>query len=312
MELEVRHLRVVCAIGDSGSLTKAAAALRLSQPGLSAQLRRIESLLGGRLFERGAHGVQPTVLGELVLSRARALLPGIEDLLSATILAARSGQVAQRLRLASVTAPLLGAVIDALRHHLPDAEITTRAHHASQPLLADLTAGRLEAAVVGDSPGYEIEPAPRVEVREVVTEPVFALLPANHPHAVDSAVDLRDLADDDWAVPRPESDRTSEYWVTAMGRRPRIPYEAEGRLLVELVRGGHAVSLCQALFDEVPGVVVRPLAGNPLWYRHLLAWHRNGPLAGIGDDVLSRVRTAYQRMSARHPVYARWLRRTAS
>ncbi len=53
----MRHLRVVATIAETGSLTKAAAALRLSQPGLSAQLRRIEQLLGGRLFDRGSNGV---------------------------------------------------------------------------------------------------------------------------------------------------------------------------------------------------------------------------------------------------------------
>lgn len=47
MELELRHLRTVRAIADTGSLTEAAATLGLAQPALSAQLRRIEKALGG-------------------------------------------------------------------------------------------------------------------------------------------------------------------------------------------------------------------------------------------------------------------------
>ncbi len=59
MELELRHLRTVRAIADTGSLTKAAATLGLAQPALSAQLRRIEKALGGTLFERDHTGPAP-------------------------------------------------------------------------------------------------------------------------------------------------------------------------------------------------------------------------------------------------------------
>ncbi|MGH8795377.1 MAG: LysR family transcriptional regulator, partial [Stackebrandtia sp.] len=47
MEVELRHLRAVCAVADAGSVSKAAAALGISQPALTAQLRRIEQSLGG-------------------------------------------------------------------------------------------------------------------------------------------------------------------------------------------------------------------------------------------------------------------------
>src|SRR5258706_10950504 len=75
MDLELRHLRVVCAIADAGSVTKAASVLGLAQPALTAQLQRIERALGGLLFERDRRGARATPLGELVLARARVLLP---------------------------------------------------------------------------------------------------------------------------------------------------------------------------------------------------------------------------------------------
>ena len=52
MDLELRHLRIVCAVAEAGSVTKAAASLGLAQPAVTAQLRRIERTLGGQLFER--------------------------------------------------------------------------------------------------------------------------------------------------------------------------------------------------------------------------------------------------------------------
>lgn len=52
MELEVRHLRALCAIADTGSVHKAARQLGVSQPSLTTQLRRIENFLGAALFAR--------------------------------------------------------------------------------------------------------------------------------------------------------------------------------------------------------------------------------------------------------------------
>ncbi|MFJ3204368.1 LysR substrate-binding domain-containing protein [Streptomyces sp. NPDC086989] len=65
----------------------------------------------------------------------------------------------------------------------------------------------------------------------LVTEPVFALLPATHPLAGEEAVSLTELADHDWAMPRPDGDRTREYWssVSALaGRRPSATARGRG------------------------------------------------------------------------------------
>jgi DNA-binding transcriptional LysR family regulator len=309
MELEVRHLRVICAIAETGSLTRAAAALQQSQPGLSAQLRRIEDMLGGRLFDRGRDGVVPTSLGDLVIARALAVLPTLDELMNTAAIAPRSAALTHRFRLGAMSGPLLGGLISAIRVVCPDAEITARGQLTPQPLLDDVEHGRLEVAVVGDSPGYELPAPAGVVLRTIVTEPVFAVLPKAHPLARQQEVDLTDLMDEDWAVPRPE-DRTPEYWARVglgTGRRMRVRYEAEGRVLVEIVRHGHAVSLVQPTFDEVPGIAVRPIAGDPIRYRHLLAWHRDGPLAVSGDIVCRHVTEAYHQASDRSPVYRRWL-----
>ncbi|MEU3692546.1 LysR family transcriptional regulator [Streptomyces narbonensis] len=309
MELEVRHLRVLCTIAEAGSLTRAAAALSMTQPGLSTQLRRIETMLGGALFDRGRSGATPTAFGELVLARAHAVLPGIDALLSDTACAARRLASPDRVRVGSVGAPLIGHLLLAVRKFLPAAEVTSRCHYSPVALLDDLTAGRLEAAVLGDHPEQALPPRDGVILTPLVTEPVFALLPSAHPLAGQEAVRLDELADHDWAMPRPDGDRTREYWssvCTAAGRRPSAPHEAEGRQLVELVRAGLAVSLCQATFSQTPGVTVRPLAGNPLWYRHVLAWHRDGPLAPHGDDILRAVAAGYLATCAASPVYAAW------
>lgn len=311
MELEIRHLRLICTVAETGSLTRAAAALRLTQPGISAQLRRIETMLGGPLFDRRPSGAVPTAFGEVVLSRARAVLPTINELLDLPALAAPGDGLSPRFRLGSVNAPLLGGLITAIRAHHPGARIVSRGQGSPVPLADDIAHGRLEAAVVGDSPGYELPAPTGVILQPIATEPVFVALPATHPLAARAQVTLDELADEDWASPPPDDDRTREYWATtwlAQGHRMRTVHEVEGRLLLELVRTGHAVSLCQATYEEVPGIAVRPIAGNPLWYRHLLAWHRAGPLAPVGPALVQHARDAHRAAADRSPAYLRWLR----
>src|SRR4029450_13485697 len=80
MNLELRHLKVVCAIAETGSVTKAASLLGLAQPALTAQLQRIARALRGPLVEPARRGPRPAALGELVLARARVLLPPMKGL----------------------------------------------------------------------------------------------------------------------------------------------------------------------------------------------------------------------------------------
>lgn len=79
-ELELRHLRTVCAIAEAGSVTKAAARLGMTQPALSAQLRSMERVMGGKLFVRGSGGSTPTELGTYVVGTAGEVLDELSDL----------------------------------------------------------------------------------------------------------------------------------------------------------------------------------------------------------------------------------------
>src|SRR5207248_1403681 len=72
--MELRHLRYFVAIAEERSFTRAAERLWVAQPGLSTQIRRLESELDVQLFERHTRGVDLTDAGELFLERARIAL----------------------------------------------------------------------------------------------------------------------------------------------------------------------------------------------------------------------------------------------
>lgn len=141
MELELRHLKTVRAIADAGSLTRAATALGLAQPALSAQLKRIERALGGALFVRGRHGVRATALGELVLERSRIVLPAVTELQQEAARFARAPRTAERLRIGGTHGPLLGALLDRLAGVAPDARMTTCTSWSERELAGQLAEG---------------------------------------------------------------------------------------------------------------------------------------------------------------------------
>ena len=74
MDLEVRHLQLVAAVAEVGSLTRAGDRLHLTQSALSHQLRDIESRLGAALFLRLGKRLVLTPAGERLLASARDVL----------------------------------------------------------------------------------------------------------------------------------------------------------------------------------------------------------------------------------------------
>lgn len=74
-------MRTVVAIAETGSMSKAAERLSLSQPAVSAQIKRLQGLVGGELFARTANGTALTELGKLALQQARRIIDANDQLL---------------------------------------------------------------------------------------------------------------------------------------------------------------------------------------------------------------------------------------
>src|SRR5882724_9943755 len=79
MDLEIRHLLLVSAVADLGSLTRAGDRLHLTQSALSHQLRDIESRLGAALFLRVGKRLVLTPAGERLLTSAKDVLERLQQ-----------------------------------------------------------------------------------------------------------------------------------------------------------------------------------------------------------------------------------------
>ncbi|MCT7352243.1 LysR family transcriptional regulator [Streptomyces sp. 15-116A] len=314
MELELRHLKTIRAIAEAGSLTRAATALGLAQPALSAQLKRIERALGGELFERGRHGVRATALGELVLERTRIVLPAVTELQQEAARFARAPRTPTAcFRLGGTHGPLLGALVDRLAHVVPDARVTTCTSWSERELATLLGEGRLDFALAGTCGSAEPPGADGLTWREVAVDPVFVMLPDTHPLADRAEVDLTELAGEEWACV-PGDGCFGDCFTAACARAGFTPsrmYETDTASLVHLVQVGRAVGLCRATFPTTPGIVSRPLAGTPLAWRHLLGWHTASQQPHTTATVLAQARLAHAGVAARSDSYTQWLARQA-
>src|SRR5256885_561747 len=108
--MEIPQVEAFLAVGTFGGFRRAAEALRLTQPAVSARIRALEDSLSVRLFERGKHGMALSAAG-------RALRPHAEQLLHAVALAR---QAVHDLRPASGGALRIAAVLSICTYLLPD------------------------------------------------------------------------------------------------------------------------------------------------------------------------------------------------
>ncbi len=304
----MRHLRAVCAIADHGSISKAAVALKTSQPSLAAQLRRIESMFGSPLFERGRAGATPTPLGDWVLARSRSLLPAFEEL-------RRDGmRYAGRklVRAGCISTHLAVHIVKALRELMPDAEIDMRTEEAMDVLPTLLRAQRLELATLADYPDRVLVPPSGVGYAAVAAEPIFVGLARTHPLADREEVELGDLADEQWCLPVMMEVGHRDHFTEACekaGFVPAIGCEVTVSVAVDLIAAGRCVGMFQATSRGYPGLVIRPLAGTPLSFRHLVGWTEAGPVAPHIRKLVATVRQDYWAKAGQSPVYRGWLRR---
>ncbi|MFI9454271.1 LysR family transcriptional regulator [Amycolatopsis sp. NPDC052450] len=273
-EIDVRHLRLLDAIASAGSLAKAATALGLSQPALSAQLHRVERALERTVFERDRHGIHPTALGEVLLKHAKRVLAAADDL-ELAIRRFHRAPPEGLLRIGAfptVFAEPLSGVVAAAAPGRPVELLTMTGRTALFTALLD---GTVELALYVDHPGQEIVPPDGVHLLPVGTEPVFVIVSPDHPVAGRGEVPLAELAGSAWLTTADDGlrDHLTDQCARA-GLGEITVREVEPTALWQAVRNDpRAVAPVQSLDSgtTMPGPVVA-LRGVPLRTRHLLLW----------------------------------------
>jgi DNA-binding transcriptional LysR family regulator len=309
MKVELRHLRVVVLVAEAGSVGRAARWMKVSQPSLTAQLKRIEAAFGGELFERSRTGVTPTALGRYAVDRARAILVDVDNL-SATV-SALTAVESSAVRLGGFpTAPMSG-IASRLRVHEEIEQVSIEVEWATSVLLQQLESGRLDFALLREFPGFELRLPPGVDACTIVeSESAYAVMAADHPLAKASRsrgeIELADLADEEWIGEPPDDSGFHVLFRSACeqaGFTPKVEHRSvDTSVLMGFVTSGQGVALISPTSYRMlsSDVTTRTLAGDPIHRRLMLAWCVDSPRAQMAAEVCQMAIHAYDEAFAAH------------
>ncbi len=147
--MELRQLEYVVAVAEEASFTRAAARCHVAQPGISAQVRRLERELGHELFDRSGRTVRVTEAGMAVVTLAREALRTVDSIV--LVADELRGLVRGHVAVGTMAAGppgILTATLAELHSSHPGVDVTL-IEAPSNELLARVREGVLDLAVVG-------------------------------------------------------------------------------------------------------------------------------------------------------------------
>jgi DNA-binding transcriptional LysR family regulator len=257
--MELRHLRYFVAIAEERSFTRAAERLWVAQPGLSTQIRRLESELGVQLFDRHTRGVDLTEAGELFLERARTALAAA-DVARATGRDIEEGVVGG-VRLGIVTGvgwPGTSALLGRFGGERPAVELTVVEAYGGT-LLRDLRDGRLDAMIAPSEFGSADLPRLRLG-----REPWLVLAGQDHRLAGSGPVAAPELEGHRFVVTGHRDgagyDRLVADTLGALDVTAAMERGGPGPAMLAAVAAGDALALTTTSDPVIGGVVARAIS----------------------------------------------------
>jgi DNA-binding transcriptional LysR family regulator len=221
--MDLRQIAYVEAVARNANFTRAAAELHVAQPALSVAIRRLETELGVRLFERTSRRVSLTPAGTAFLDRAARVGREVDAL--ADEMREYAGGVRGRLRLSAwyhVEPDLVGFMRDFTAAN-PLVDVSIQELSAADTLAA-LRAGDIDLAGVVQFPGLDLDDFEWAALR---TEPAVLVVRADDALAGNESLNLADLEDRSFVVTRPGTGlrRFFDHVFAGTEHRPRIAIE---------------------------------------------------------------------------------------
>jgi len=295
MELKLKDLRYLVAVADLRHFGRAAARCFVSQPTLSAQLKKLEQSLGVQLIERAPNNVSVTAAGEEVVARARRIIEASEEVVA--LAAAARDPLGGRLRVAllpTIGPYLLPQIASLIRRRLPRLQLQLYEYQTAT-MLEKLHGGELDVGILA----LPVELA-GLESRELYREPFLVALPERHPLAVHATLRATDLKSERLLLLEEGHclrDQALEV-CSRVGVREAQDFRATSlETLRQMVAAGGGVTLLPELaargaYRSARGVVLRPFA-RPVPVRHIGAVWRKSTARRAAIDELAALVSAH-------------------
>jgi LysR family hydrogen peroxide-inducible transcriptional activator len=190
-DLKLKDLRYLVALADTRHFGKAAAQCFVSQPTLSAQLKKLEDYLGVKLVERQPKRVALTESGVQIVAHARRILQDSQEIIA--LARHKHDPLSGKLRMAlipTIGPYLLPSVAPKIHRALPQLQLMLY-EYQTKPLLEKLRQGEIDLGILAlpvDTEG--------LESRLLFDEPFTVAVPTSHRLAKSSSVKPRDLDDE--------------------------------------------------------------------------------------------------------------------
>ena len=186
--MEIHQLRYFVAVANEGSFSRAAAKVRVAQPSLSQQIRKLEAEVGQPLFDRLPRSVVLTEAGRCFIEYARQILASIGD--ARRCVDELKGKVAGKVAVGAI--PTIASFV------LPELVVTFQKHYPDVTLeivedVTDAVTRRIEAGELDVALASTCRPSPTLQRDSLGTEPLLALVPEEHPLAKKDLVEFDDL-----------------------------------------------------------------------------------------------------------------------
>ncbi|MEU8827674.1 LysR substrate-binding domain-containing protein [Streptomyces sp. NPDC048636] len=290
--MELRQLAYFVAVAEERNFTRAAERVHVAQPGVSAQIRRLERELGQELLDRSGRSVRLTEVGAAVLPYARAALAAVEG--ARLAVDELTGLLRGHVAVGTVTShsvDLPGLLAEFHDAH-PAVEITLT-EATSDELVDGLRTGRLDAAIVS----VGATPPAGLELEVITDQPIVAAVSHDHELAVHSVISLDTLRGRPLiSLPYGTGLRTRlDEACAAAGFTPRIAFEAsDPGVLAQLAERGLGAAILPRAFAEARADRLRTVAIDPpaLRGRLAFAWRAGGPSGPAGRALVARAREA--------------------
>ncbi|MDX8447547.1 LysR family transcriptional regulator [Mesorhizobium captivum] len=219
LRFTLRQLEYFVAVGEAGSIAKAAEQVNVSPPSISASIAQLEAEFGVQLFVRKhSHALALTAGGRLFLKEAARLLNDADALHDI------AGDIAEKVRGPLAIGCLLTfaqIVLPALRRKFEDAypDVRVRQFERNQGQLFEmLQRGEIDAALT-----YDLELSQDMTFEPLMQLPAYVMLPAAHRLAARAGITPEELVDEPMVLL--DLPYSREYFLSAFqpkGLRPKI------------------------------------------------------------------------------------------
>lgn len=297
MNLEIRHLKLVAAIAETGSVTRAGNRLHLTQSALSHQLRDAEEQLGTALFERKSGKMTLTPAGERLLQTARTVL---YELQRAETEIQKNGAVTKgQIRMSTqchTAYHWLPSRLILFQEQFPEVEVQLVIEATNDPFEA-LLEGKLDLAIVNEPIRNR-----KIRYQRLFEDDVVIAVAPGHRLAGKSCAEPGDFVDETILLypPKEESTLVTKILEPA-GIHPRKIQEVRlTEAIVEMVAGGLGIAGLPT-WTMAPQLASRAVIGVPLkppgcrW-----KWS----VAQLRDNRTPAYMQEFIRILAKRPLYA--------